>query len=641
MLGSGGVICIDDAQCMVKQIARLARFFAHESCAQCTQCREGTAWTTKIMERIEAGQGTHEDLDTLLDIADNMTAKTICVLSDSCAVPVVSGIKSSATSSRRISRSKRCPFRAATLVGRGGRMMSATAMSDAHERDARWSSVTIEGRTGAGPGRHVDPRSGQDGRRADSALLLSPGTPRRGRVPDVPRGSREVAEARAGVRDRRWRKVRSSTCTRDTAREARKGVLEMLLINHPLDCPICDQSGECELQDYTFAEGRKDSRYREAKRFNPVEDFGGDVMYVPNRCILCTRCVRFMEDVAHDPVLNVSERGDRAVIGKFEGQDLTHPWAGNVVELCPVGALLSKDFLNKARSWDLDRSASICPTARRAATSTLETRDNVVVRMRPRRNDDVNKFFLCDEGRLNYRWLNRRDRVEFPHVREGTALGPVDWDVAIEAAAAALRGRRVHRPRLAVALQRGRCFCCRSLIGRVGGAGVFRVQQGPEAPLEGVPGPVAARGSCGEWPRCRAAGFPRGRETPLDGPAPRRRAAHRGRGARGRRSGRARRGSRRRRRSVVVIGTTLPAWARNGGGRVCRSPTWRRKRERSPIFADACSGICRRRQRPGLARPGWAALADLLTALGEPTAYFLPARCVRGAGRARARRSPG
>ena len=112
MLGSGGVICIDDAQCMVKQIARLARFYAHESCAQCTQCREGTAWTTKIIDRIEAGQGTHADLDTLLDIADNMTAKTICVLSDSCAVPVVSGINKFRDEFEAHIAQKRCPFRA-------------------------------------------------------------------------------------------------------------------------------------------------------------------------------------------------------------------------------------------------------------------------------------------------------------------------------------------------------------------------------------------------------------------------------------------------------------------------------------------------------------------------------------------------
>ncbi len=184
----------------------------------------------------------------------------------------------------------------------------------------------------------------------------------------------------------------------EKAREARKGVLEMLLINHPLDCPICDQAGECELQDYTFQEGRKDSRYKEPKRFNPVEDFGGDVVYVPNRCILCTRCVRFMDDVAQEPVLNVSERGDRAYIGKFEGKDLTHPWAGNVVDLCPVGALLSKDFLNKARAWELDRTASICPNCTQGCNAIIETRDNTVVRMRPRANPDVNEYFLCDAG---------------------------------------------------------------------------------------------------------------------------------------------------------------------------------------------------------------------------------------------------
>src|ERR687890_2861331 len=110
----------------------------------------------------------------------------------------------------------------------------------------------------------------------------------------------------------------------EKAREARKGVLEFLLINHPLDCPICDQSGECELQDYTFAEGRKESRLRDPKRFNPAEDFGGDVLYVTNRCILCTRCVRFMDQVAEEPVLNVSERGDRAVIGIYGDHGLTH-----------------------------------------------------------------------------------------------------------------------------------------------------------------------------------------------------------------------------------------------------------------------------------------------------------------------------
>jgi NADH-quinone oxidoreductase subunit F len=117
MLGSGGVICIDETQCMVKQIARLARFYAHESCAQCTQCREGTAWTTKIVERIEAGEGTFEDLDTLLSIADNMTGKTICVLSDSCAVPVVSGIQKFRAEFEAHITQKRCPMRGHSALG--------------------------------------------------------------------------------------------------------------------------------------------------------------------------------------------------------------------------------------------------------------------------------------------------------------------------------------------------------------------------------------------------------------------------------------------------------------------------------------------------------------------------------------------
>src|SRR2546422_9205253 len=114
----------------------------------------------------------------------------------------------------------------------------------------------------------------------------------------------------------------------EQAKRARTSVLEFLLINHPLDCPICDQAGECELQDYTFQEGRPATRYSPdyAKRFNPVEDFGPDVLYVPNRCILCTRCVRFMEDVAKEPVLNVSERGDRAYIGIHPEERLDHPW---------------------------------------------------------------------------------------------------------------------------------------------------------------------------------------------------------------------------------------------------------------------------------------------------------------------------
>src|SRR5438552_17190319 len=279
----------------------------------------------------------------------------------------------------------------------------------------------------------------------------------------------------------------------DQAKKARQSVLEFLLINHPLDCPICDQAGECELQDFVFQEGRAGTRYTEyAKRFNPVEDFGPDVLYVPNRCILCTRCVRFMEDVAQEPVLNVSERGDRAFIGIHPDARLDHAWAGNVVDLCPVGSLLSKDFLHKARAWELDKTASVCTGCSQGCNVTLDTRDDVVVRVRPRPNLEVNRYFICDHGRMNYRWMNRGDRIEAPLVKRGGELHATDWQDAFERVTTVLRGAggRV------VALVSPRAstealFFARELFRAEGRGlewtGAFQVVMGEEAPLPGVP----------------------------------------------------------------------------------------------------------------------------------------------------------
>ncbi len=275
----------------------------------------------------------------------------------------------------------------------------------------------------------------------------------------------------------------------EPALKARESVLEFLLINHPLDCPICDQAGECELQDYVFQEGRAGTRYSDyAKRFNPVEDFGPDVLYVPNRCILCTRCVRFMDDVADTPVLNVSERGDRAYIGIDQNQRLDHEWSGNVVDLCPVGSLISKDFLHKARAWDLDKSASICPGCTQGCNITIDTRDDVVVRLRPRANLDVNRHFICDTGRADYRWMNRGDRIEAPLLRDGARLVPTDWETAIPRLSAAVKSGSGR----VVLLASGRAsleslgWMKRLVEGRDVTAAI-KVPQGPEAPLPGVP----------------------------------------------------------------------------------------------------------------------------------------------------------
>ncbi|HEU4699716.1 MAG TPA: 2Fe-2S iron-sulfur cluster-binding protein [Gemmatimonadales bacterium] len=277
----------------------------------------------------------------------------------------------------------------------------------------------------------------------------------------------------------------------EKAKKARQGVLEFLLINHPLDCPICDQAGECELQDYTFQEGRAEGRYTPdfPKRYNPVEDFGPDILYVQNRCILCTRCVRFMDAVAETPVLNVSERGDRAFIGIDPDHQLDHPWSGNVVDLCPVGSLLSKDFLHKARAWDLDKTASICTGCTQGCNISIDTREEVVVRLRPRPNYEVNRHFICDYGRMNYRWMNRGDRLEAPLVRGAKGLTATDWDAALDRVGQLLQGARGS----AVILASGRASTeslglVRRLVDGFAVTAAIQVPMGDvEAPLAGVP----------------------------------------------------------------------------------------------------------------------------------------------------------
>ena len=402
----------------------------------------------------------------------------------------------------------------------------------------------------------------------------------------------------------------------ERALEARKGVLEMLLINHPLDCPICDQSGECELQDYTYQEGRAEGRLRDPKRFNPAEDFGGDVVYVTNRCILCTRCVRFMDDVAHDPVLNVSERGDRAVIGKFEGRDLTHPWAGNVIDLCPVGALLSKDSLNKARSWELDRSASVCPNCSQGCNMIVETRDNQIVRTRPRPNPEVNRYFMCDHGRLSYRWLNRQDRVDVPMVREGAQLMGCDWARGVAAAAALLSGRRAF-VLASPMLSNEALYLLSEIAGATGGAGAFRVEQGSEAPLAGVPD-LALRGDRAANARgAELLGFQRA-ERPLDAMQPGDVLVVADEELAGADVTSAARAG-----AVLVIGTTLPVWARHTASVVLpianmaeEDGTFTNLRGRVQRFMQA-------KAAPGFARPSWYVLTDLLAAMGRPGGHVL------------------
>jgi NADH-quinone oxidoreductase subunit G len=220
-------------------------------------------------------------------------------------------------------------------------------------------------------------------------------------------------------------------------------VMEFLLINHPLDCPICDEAGECKLQDYAFKYSIGKSRFDEEKIHKDKRvELGPNVMFDQERCISCSRCIRFCEEIAGDPQLTFVNRGEKVTIETFPGKKLDNPYAMNVIELCPVGALTSRDFRFKARVWDMSHTDSICTGCARGCNMNIWVRDNEILRLTPRENMDVNQYWMCDYGRLNtFKFVtDKTTRVNSPMIRplEGGLLEDgnyrlreCEWDDAI------------------------------------------------------------------------------------------------------------------------------------------------------------------------------------------------------------------
>jgi NADH-quinone oxidoreductase subunit G len=200
------------------------------------------------------------------------------------------------------------------------------------------------------------------------------------------------------------------TVKTDTARvkDQQRAVLEFLLLNHPVDCSICDQAGECKLQDYYMKHDRQPSRLDVPKVSKGKRvQLGPQVVLDQERCILCTRCVRFMREVAKAPQLGVAERGNHSYITTFPGQPLDHPYSGNVVDICPVGALTSSDFRFRGRVWFMSSARSICTGCARGCNTFLDYLNDVTYRYRPRENDAVNQEWMCDAGRPTYKYVNQ------------------------------------------------------------------------------------------------------------------------------------------------------------------------------------------------------------------------------------------
>jgi len=225
-------------------------------------------------------------------------------------------------------------------------------------------------------------------------------------------------------------------------KKAREGVMEFLLINHPLDCPICDQGGECDLQDQAMAYGMADSRYKEIKRASTDLDLGPLVSTTMTRCISCTRCVRFTTEVAGITQMGQTGRGEDSEITSYLNQTLDSNMQGNIIDLCPVGALTSKPYAFTARPWELTKTETIDVMDAMGANIRVDTKGREVKRILPRNHDGVNEEWISDKTRFVWDGL-RRQRLDRPYIRENGKLRPASWPDALAAAASAMKGKKV------------------------------------------------------------------------------------------------------------------------------------------------------------------------------------------------------
>ncbi len=222
-----------------------------------------------------------------------------------------------------------------------------------------------------------------------------------------------------------------------TVKAMREGVLEFLLINHPLDCPICDQAGECKLQEYSVDYGQSQSRFVEQKVHKPKQvDLGPRIMLDDERCILCTRCIRFTRDIVGDDKLGIVNRGSYNTIAAYPGTQFDNNYTLNTVDLCPVGALTSKDFRFQMRVWFLKETKSLCTSCGTGCNIIIGSREEKVYRFTPRENAAVNGGWMCDAGRLNYKWIGREDRLKEVSGQKSEARG---WSAALKFVAETLK----------------------------------------------------------------------------------------------------------------------------------------------------------------------------------------------------------
>ena len=398
MLGSGAIIVVDDSTPIVELAMKLAKFYRHESCGKCTPCREGTNWTVKMLERIDSGEATPMDLDIMASVQEHIIGNCLCVLGDAMAMPIGSMIA-------KFRREFEAHIEQRARLARPRGLMprpepkTITFTIDGLEVQAPENSMLVDAAKAGDveiPVFCYEPKLGQPVGACRMCLVEIEG------IPKLQTGcSTPVKDGMV---------VHTQT---DRVKTAQQSVVEFLLINHPLDCPVCDKGGECPLQDITFGWGPGHSRFIEPKRHfvKPLE-LSPTIAIDRERCILCYRCARFSQEISEDNQLVLLERGAHSYISTFDGHPYVAPFTGNIVELCPVGALTSRPYRFRARPWDIEDAGSVCTLCPAQCNVTLTVRDERVLRVLARENDEVDDGWLCDAGRFAYPALGGDDARE-------------------------------------------------------------------------------------------------------------------------------------------------------------------------------------------------------------------------------------
>ncbi len=497
MLGSGAIIVVDDSTPILDVALKVAKFYRHESCGKCTPCREGTNWTVKMLERIASGEATPMDLEIMASVQEHIIGNCLCVLGDAMAMPIGSMI-----AKFRDEFEEHIEARATATRARRQRRLRAGARRPGRARGAARHAARSAGRGRPGTGR----ARGRTGHPARRCLAMPRPEPRMitftidGREVAAPENTMLVDAAKHGdveipvfcyepklgqpvgacrmclVEVEGIPKLQTGCSTpvkdgmvvytqTERVKTAQQSVVEFLLINHPLDCPVCDKGGECPLQDITFGWGGGISRFIEPKRHfvKPLE-LSPLIAIDRERCILCYRCVRFSQEVAEDYQLVLLERGAHSYVSTFDGHPYVAPFSGNIVELCPVGALTSRPYRFRARPWDIEGAGSVCTLCPAQCNVTVTVRDERALRVLARDNAEVDDGWLCDKGRFAYQSFHVDERITEPLLRDGGQLRPVTWERALTEASAGSRraGAQHGRDRSAGRAPARRAFCSRA-----------------------------------------------------------------------------------------------------------------------------------------------------------------------------------